>query len=453
MRTVAETTVHAKTHLAYLSQDEILGLIAQTDQGLYPLIRNCALAVLNTGVNSDDGLALFQAHQDFDIRFERHPRGLQLTLLNAPSQAFVDGRLVARIHDHLFSVIRDLVYVRTLRRTPDRTDAHAATNLVFEILRHGDVLASNRELSTIVCWGGHSIGHEEYEYSKAVGRELGLRYFQVCTGCGPGAMKGPMRGAIDGHRLQAYGEGRFLGITEPGIIGAEPPNGFVSDLVIMPDIEKRLEAFVRMAHAIVIFPGGAGTFEELLYLLAILTEPANADQPMPVILTGPVGSEPTIQAYLDFIDRTLGPPARQRLTVLINDPEGVARTCLTARAQIREARIKHQDAYHFNWTLKIPDALSERFHPTHASMAALPLHRDQSAAGLAATLRCAFSGIVSGNVKPETRQAIAKHGPFSLHGEPDLMQAMDTLLTQLVAERRIKLHGDYQPCYRLHSTP
>ncbi len=27
----------------------------------------------------------------------------------------------------------------------------------------------------------------------------------------------------------------------------------------MPDIEKRLEAFVRMAHGIVIFPGGAGT--------------------------------------------------------------------------------------------------------------------------------------------------------------------------------------------------
>ena len=33
----------------------------------------------------------------------------------------------------------------------------------------------------------------------------------------------------------------------------------VNELVIMPDIEKRLEAFVRLAHAVIVFPGGAGT--------------------------------------------------------------------------------------------------------------------------------------------------------------------------------------------------
>ena len=27
----------------------------------------------------------------------------------------------------------------------------------------------------MVCWGGHSIGREEYEYTKLVGYELGLR--------------------------------------------------------------------------------------------------------------------------------------------------------------------------------------------------------------------------------------------------------------------------------------
>jgi len=32
-----------------------------------------------------------------------------------------------------------------------------------------------------------------------------------------------------------------LGITEPGIIAAEPPKPHRSQLVIMPDIEKRLE--------------------------------------------------------------------------------------------------------------------------------------------------------------------------------------------------------------------
>ncbi|GAB3916587.1 hypothetical protein GCM10029976_000350 [Kribbella albertanoniae] len=72
-------------------------------------------------------------------------------------------------------------------------------------------------------------------------------------------------------------------MTEPSIIAAEPPNPLVNELIIMPDIEKRLEAFVRIAHGIIIFPGGVGTAEELLYLLGILMNPANKDQVLPLI--------------------------------------------------------------------------------------------------------------------------------------------------------------------------
>ena len=48
----------------------------------------------------------------------------------------------------------------------------------------------------------------------------------------------------------------------------------VMGLVIMPDIEKRLEAFLRVAHGLVVFPGGVGTAEEIFYLLGILLDPA-----------------------------------------------------------------------------------------------------------------------------------------------------------------------------------
>ena len=112
-------------------------------------------------------------------------------------------------------------------------------------------------------------------------------------------MKGPRCGAIYAHKRQNYTKGRLIGISEPGII-AEPPNGVVSELVIMPNIEMRLEAFVRIAHGIVIFPGGAGTVEEILYLLAILGDSRNAGDPLPVILTGPASSGPTIEAYVEF---------------------------------------------------------------------------------------------------------------------------------------------------------
>ena len=39
-------------------------------------------------------------------------------------------------------------------------------------------------------------------------------------------------------------------MTEPSIIAAEPPNPLVNELIIMPDIEKRLESFVRIGHGL-----------------------------------------------------------------------------------------------------------------------------------------------------------------------------------------------------------
>ena len=89
-------------------------------------------------------------------------------------------------------------------------------------------------------------------------------------------MKGPMKGATIAHAKQRIRNGRYIGITEPGIIAAEAPNAIVNQLAILPDIEKRLEAFVRLAHGVVVFPAGAGTAEEILYLLRVLSHPANA---------------------------------------------------------------------------------------------------------------------------------------------------------------------------------
>ena len=157
----------------------------------------------------------------------------------------------------------------------------------------------------VVCWGGHSINETEYLYARRVGTQLGLRELNICTGCGPGAMEAPMEGAAVGHAQQRYKEGRFIGMTEPSIIAAEPPNPLVNELIIMPDIEKRLEAFVRIAHGIIIFPGGVGTAEELLYLLGILMNPANKDQGLPLILTGPKESAAYFRVLGECIVHTL----------------------------------------------------------------------------------------------------------------------------------------------------
>ena len=450
--TLLQTSINPQSHLAFLSQHQVDSLINRTDETLYSLIRRCALAVLNSGVATDDSLELFSQYPNFDMEFKRHLRGLQITLKNAPAQAFVDGTLIETIHDQLFAVLRDLLHSRDISQDLHALSSRDCSNLVFQLLRNAKVLESNRELSCIVCWGGHSVSQAEYDYSQAVGQELGLRRLDICTGCGPGAMKGPMRGAIYAHKRQNHTRGRFIGISEPRIIAAEPPNGMVSELVIMPDIEKRLEAFVRIAHGIVIFPGGAGTIEEILYLLAILGDSRNSSDPLPVVLTGPESSRPTIQAYIEFLTLTLGAEAITRITIIIGDPVGVAEYIQRGCEEVKNSRLGTNDAYYFNWAMHIPSALLSPFVPTHESMLALELDKDQQPQNLACELRRLFSGIVAGNIKTEVRRSIDSQGPFEIKADTQLVAAIDQLLNRLINEKRMKMDGDYRPCYKIIST-
>ena len=75
----------------------------------------------------------------------------------------------------------------------DRSENRA--HEIDSVLRNAGMLLPRVRPDIVVCWGGHSIGRDEYIYTKKVGYELGLRGLNVCTGCGPGAMKGPMKGA------------------------------------------------------------------------------------------------------------------------------------------------------------------------------------------------------------------------------------------------------------------
>ncbi|MCC5451553.1 nucleotide 5'-monophosphate nucleosidase PpnN [Rheinheimera sp. UJ51] len=437
-----------------LSQLEVERLQQNTENDTYQLFRNCALAVLNVGSHTDSSAEIYEQYQDFSIKLLSRERGIKIELNNPPQSAFVDGKIIKGIHEHLFAVLRDILFYHTRHSGEtnplDLNNGVHLTHSVFDILRNARVIDATSEPDMIVCWGGHSIREAEYHYTKEVGYQLGLRGLNICTGCGPGAMKGPMKGATIGHSKQRIRSGRYLGLTEPSIIAAEPPNPIVNELVILPDIEKRLEAFVRVAHGIIIFPGGAGTAEELLYLVGIMLDKRNAEQRLPIILTGPASSAAYFNEIADFIQQTLGAEALDLLEIIIDDPAAVAKRLKQGCQDVRAYRKSVGDAYHFNWTLDIAPDFQQPFIPNHQNMAALDLHLDQDKAKLAANLRRAFSGIVAGNVKDEGIKAIRQHGPFILSGEPVLMRLMDKLLAAFVEQGRMKLPGSkYEPCYRI----
>ncbi|MCH2110116.1 MAG: nucleotide 5'-monophosphate nucleosidase PpnN [Polyangiaceae bacterium] len=446
--TVARATITPPKSMPILSRLELGRLSASAkDPEQKALFRQCVLAVLNTGSECDDPAELFEEFRDFEVWTVEAARGILLELRNAPAVAFVDGILIEGIREHLYAVLRDIVYM-----TAEVKD-FAPTSQVFQILRHANIFVQGEHARMVVCWGGHSISRPEYRYCKRVGYELGLRLLNVVTGCGPGAMKGPMKGAILGLAKQRSLPGRFIGITEPGIIAAESPNPIVNELVILPDIEKRLEAFVRLAHCLVVFPGGAGTAEELLYVLALKMNPKNRHCILPLVLTaGPEQAE-YFQSLDAFIRATLGDEAAGYYEILIDQPEQVAERAIQGQNEAIERRREREDPYYYHSELLIDDELKEPFEPTHESMAALKLHRNQPRHELAIELRKLFSGIVAGNIKQPTVKLIQERGPFQIHAEPALTEHLDRLLRGFVEQGRMKIGGGYKPCYEVVAAP
>ena len=444
--------------MALLTQSEADALSLSSSGELYDLYRDCSLAVLNSGAITDNSKELLENFKNFEINIIRNERGLKLELINPPSTAIVAGQVIKKLRRHLYAVLRDIVQINTFSKifheafsSGFEDESAFYTNLIFVILRNANVLQAGLKPNLAVCWGGHSIGKEEYDYTYKVGLELGLRGIDICTGCGPGVMEGPMKGSLQGCSEQCAQEHcRMIGLTEPSIIAAEPPNSMVTDLIILPDIEKRLEAFVRLGHNLIIFPGGPGTAEELLYILSIKLCGENKHNLLPLILTGNKECEPYFKALEDFLKLCFGNEITRYYDLIIDDPKQVAEKVKENNQSILEHRTITHDSYCYNWALKIPHELQIPHEVTHEFMASLNLSRNQEPWSLACNLRSAFSGIVAGNVKEPGIKLVAEHGPFKLHGDKDIIQGMDKLLQSFIKQGRVLLsQKKYKPCYEL----
>lgn len=213
-----------------------------------------------------------------------------------------------------------------------------------------------------------------------------------------------------------------------------------------------MEAFVRTGHGIIVFPGGVGTAEEILYILGILLHPKNKDIPFPLIFTGPKESAAYFDKINEFIGVTLGKEAQGKYQIIVDNPAEVARAMSRSMETVRAFRRSTQDAYYFNWVLHIDLDFQLPFQPNHTNMAQLDLHKNQPVDKLAANLRKAFSGIVDGNVKEHGIKAVAEKGPYKIKGDQEIMEPLDALLRDFVSQHRMKIPTqEYIPCYEVVS--
>ena len=115
------------------------------------------------------------------------------------------------------------------------------------------------------------------KWSKELDRKE--RRFVVCTGGGPGIMEAANRGAAEAHGVN-------VGLTI-SIPADEFDNPYVTRELLFHFhyFFMRKFWFAYLAKAVIVFPGGYGTFDELFEMLT-LVQTRKLRKPMPIVLFG-----------------------------------------------------------------------------------------------------------------------------------------------------------------------
>lgn len=369
-----------------------------------------------------------------------------LLLENVPSDVLYDGEnVIWQSVEQMSSALRDILFSPT--EPPKNATAEERSAFVKKFAEHAGLLYRGERGLVVFTWGGHRVPREEYEYAKQVAYWLALHLpdMENITGCGEGIMKAPFKGSQVAYGKQRsferFGRRDFIGLTEKNILAAEAPNELVNRLVVYPAIEQRMEAFIRSAHRGRAHPGGPGTIEEIMTMLALLCMPENREIPYEFDLVEREGS-PYFRELDDYFKTCFGSELDNLYTVHRGAPTTYAR-------YVAETTRKLPMRYLWNDDLVFDTRIQEPFAVSFESMESLDLSRDQEPFSLLINLRRFFSAIVHLSVKdPDMVDLWGDDRPL-IRGDKDIVRATDELARKLEAQGRIHPEKKYATPYRV----
>jgi len=194
-----------------------------------------------------------------------------------------DARVLRMLSEYLepksrfdYHKVEDTVVFMGSARTRSREDAE-------ELVRqaeagHGDLELARMALHMSTYYeAARELAARLTRWSKELGEKQ--RRFVVCTGGGPGIMEAANRGASEAHGMNV---GLTISIPQP-----EFDNPYVTRELSFHFhyFFMRKFWFAYLAKAVIVFPGGYGTMDELFELLT-LVQTGKMRKPMPTVLFG-----------------------------------------------------------------------------------------------------------------------------------------------------------------------
>jgi hypothetical protein len=159
--------------------------------------------------------------------------------------------------DQFAGILRTLL--KLAQDNAERGDLKILSRAMQELRHAYRIFAPYRHIRKVSIFGSTRVKESDpyYHLARSVGHELSQAGFMVITGAGPGIMQAGHEGA---GREQSFG----VNIRLPSVQDANP---FIRDdpkLMNFHFFFTRKLMFVKEADAVVIFPGGFGTHDELL---------------------------------------------------------------------------------------------------------------------------------------------------------------------------------------------
>ncbi len=413
--------------------------ILNADSGLRETV--AALIDIHRG-NNDDKRELREKFADMALTPRVTKHGLALQCTGLPADSLLNGDLPERQKRQISQAVRDWVMRPAF---PEVESTTAASSHFVRTMVARTPLLEQAPRPRCFVWGGHAISHAEYDFAKETGYWDALANgTEFITGCGPGVMKAPFKGALVAYGKQDYDKRGihrdFIGFSERGIIAAEAPNGLVSELIIFPDVEKRMEAFIRASHRGRLHPGGAGTVEELLTFLGVKSHPANQDLVYPLDLVEG-GRGDYSQRILRWLRACFGNALDPLFEIHVGSAQEYATHVHWSNAQFDWMQL-------WNDELFVPTEVQEPFNVTFDAIESLDLSRDQEPFDLIVNLRRFFSALVYLSVKyPDEVEAWNGELP-RVHGNRRVIEATDELIRGFEADGRMKIEGEYRRPFR-----